>query len=1165
MVYIKRLILDGFKTFGKRTVIDLGRDLNVVVGPNGSGKSNISDAICFVLGRSNARTLRAERITDFIYHGGKSGTPKKSCEVSIIFDNTDKKFPLDQSEVKITRIVRREGNSIYKINDKTKTRQEIISLLSKANINPDGYNIVMQDDITGFITLSSNDKRMILEEVAGISVYREKKEKAEKELQDVEQRIKDAGIILEERKQSLQELESERSDALKYKEIQDQIKSLRYNLLRVRKEKKLKQLEKIQKALESNSNSIKEKDKLKQEYQAKIKENKQKISKISQEIEQKGEKEQLELSKVLEELRIRKATKNSDLNNHKEQIRAIDSKEQNLNDSIRELEDNLKKLQAKKSELNSLLTSETASLDKINAQLDEFRKSLKLESLDELNKRITEIDDETEKLNSQIQEKREQLQSFIRENDRISIELENIDAKIAKVDSLRKQHKEEIEEIETLKRRFKNLTLELANLMNEDSIIANKLLKYRKELSTLKEQQVKLNIKNLEIKEMINKNASLRGVLSLKSSTPGIFGTIAELGSVDKKYEIALSFAAGSRINYVVVDNDETAAFCIKYLKKNKLGAVSFIPLNKIRAKPLPQSVKRKMLGLSGVVGFAIDLVKFDSRFKPAFEFVFGDTLVVDTINTARKIGVGSIRMVTLEGDIIERSGVMFGGYVSKSKAMPKFSNDDTKQKLDEINQKIETLSQEIEKLDKNKEEIREKIDKIRNEKSEIEGEIVKKEKSLYLDDSELESDAQKKEQLLKREKELEDLIDKKQSEINKLLKQIMELKTEKQRIKAQVSQISDPAKLAELRAYEESRDAIFNRINSLKAEMSKIDTKIEVVQRDLDESNKIKSNLIKQREEFKKLIEQLSKQIDEISKEINEKEKLVNKFYSEFKELFQKRSELENQVQEFENKIFEIDAEIKGLNERLTDLKMKETQLQTEMNSLEKSIAEFADVEEINISENEAVKRLNELTTVVENMGAINLKAIEVYDEAKREFEELQQRLEKLNKEREDVLSLIVEIEEKRREIFLSTFEKINEYFKEIFKKLAPKGEAFLELEDPENPFNGGLKLQVRLNKSNFIELRSLSGGEKALTALSFLFALQEYEPSGFYILDEVDAPLDPMNSKELGKWIKEYSKRAQYIVITHNDNVVSQAVYLFGVSMDKDKNLSKIVSLEL
>lgn len=1164
MVYIKRLILDGFKTFGKRTVIDFGKDLNVVVGPNGSGKSNISDAICFVLGRSNARTMRADRITDFIYHGGKNGTPKKSCEVSIVFDNSDRKFPLDQDEIKITRIVRKEGSSIYKINDKTRTRQEIISLLSKANINPDGYNIVMQGDITNFITLSPQDKRLIIEEVAGLSVYREKKEKAEKELADVEQRIKDASIILEERRQSLLELESERADALKYKEVQDEIKSLRYTLLYLDKESKVKQLEKIQKGLESAENSIKEKSKLKEEYQAKIKQNKDKISQISAEIEQKGEKEQIELNKSLEELRIQKATKNSDLNNYKEQLRNIDSKEQNLNESIKELSQNLKKLNAKKSELSSLLASENENLNKINTQLEEFRKSLNLESLDELNKRITEIDDETEQLNSQIQEKREQLQSFIREKDRVLIELEGIDAKIAKVESLRKQHKKEISEIEQLKKQFKSLTLELANLMNEDSILANKLIKYRRELAVLKEQQVKLNLKNLEIKEMINKNAALKGVLSLKSSNPGIFGTIAELGSVDKKYELALSLAAGSRINYVVVDTDETAAYCIKYLKSNKLGAVSFIPLNKIKSRPVPKEVKKKLLGLPGVVGFAIDLVRFDPVYKKAFEFVFGDTLVVDNIDTARKIGIGTIRMVTLDGDVAESSGVMFGGHVS-NKAMPKFSSDESKQKLDEINQKIDALSREIEKLEKQKEEIGERIDMIRNEKAELEGEIVKREKSLYLNDSDLEMDASKKEELIKREKELDELINKKQSEINALLRKVMDLKTEKQTIKAKVSQISDPAKLAELRAYEESRESILNRINSFKADISKLDTKIEILERDLNESERIKSDLVKQRDEFNKLIKKLSEEIKQIDKEILEKEKLVNKFYSEFKDLFQKRSQLENENQDLENKIFEIDAEIKGLNDRVTSLKMKETQLLTEINNLEKAMSEFKDVKPLDISQNQAVQRLDELTKLIESMGAINLKAIEIYDEAKREFEELQNRLEKLNKEREDVLALISEIEEKRKELFLKTFEKINEYFKEIFKKLAPKGEAFLELEDEENPFNGGLKLQVRLNKSNFIELRSLSGGEKALTALSFLFALQEYEPSGFYILDEVDAPLDPMNSKELGRWIKEYSKKAQYIVITHNDNIVSQASYLFGVSMEKDKNLSKIVSLEI
>lgn len=1164
MTKINKIILDGFKTFGKRTVLEFSDKLNMIIGPNGSGKSNISDAICFVLGRSSAKSMRADKVADLIYNGGKKGKPRDECEVTVVFDNSKDEFPVDSKEVRLTRIVRRNKTNLYKINDKIRTRQDIINLLSKVNVNPDGYNVVLQDDITNLITMPDINKREIIEEAAGLTSYREKKEKAEFQLEEVEQRIKDSKIILEERSQYVEELKRDKNEALHYKELVDNLDLYKYNIIIKQIKKKNEDLDKIHLKIEETEKNI---DLKKQEITKKetqIEKNKLEITQINNIIEEKGEKEQVELNKELESLKIKLAEYNSDESNIKEQLNNLSVKKKNTETSLKQMLTKIDELKKKKKEFDEVYGIEKKNLDKITKQLDEFREKINLNSLDSLNKQVNEIDEKTDQLNQEIQEKREKLQSFIREKDRILMELEDIDKKIKKIDDLKKEHAEEIRKIEELKKEFKTISIKLADLMNEDSKISSQIVLLRKELSALNNRQVVLSIKAQEIKESANRNSALKKIEELRKDDPNIYGTVAELGSVESKYELALSMSAGNRMNFYIVKDDETAAKCINILKENKLGAVSFIPLNKIKSINI-RDEEKELLKINGVIDFAINLVDFDSRYKKAFQFVFGNTLIVKDVNTARRVGIGKIRMVSLDGDIIESSGVMFGGYINRKNILGKFQDINTKDELNEVNEKISQLNEKLSNFENRKQEIINEIDDLRNKKSEFEGEIIKREKSLYVQDSDLSASQEKKEELNKRLTEYDEVINKYQKEVNSLLKEITQLKTEKQNIKNKISEVSDPSKLAELRAYEESRDTINQKLRSLENEINNIQTKIEIQEHEIDSSRNILADLEKQERQFNHELEKISINKTEIEKTIKEKNEKFEKFYSEFKSFFKKRSNLEKDNLKLENEIKEIEEAIKKFENEVNNLRIREAKTQTEISNLEEDLKAFKDKEEVDLNETELVKKIKEIEEKLNNIGAVNLRSIEIFEEAEKEFNELKERLDKLKQERESVLDLINEIETKRKMIFKETFNKINGSFQTIFTKLAPKGEAFLELEDPENPFNGGLKLKVRLNKDKFIELRSLSGGEKALTALSFIFALQEYSPSTFYVFDEVDASLDAINSRELGKWIKEYSKRAQYIVISHNDYIISESDKIFGVSMDKDTNLSKVVSLNV
>ncbi len=1165
MTKIKRLIMHGFKTFGKRTVLEFGDTFNTIIGPNGSGKSNVIDAVCFVLGRSSAKSMRAENLSALVYNGGKKGKAAKEAEVSIVFDNSDRIFPVDADEVKVSRLVKSAGNSVYRVNDKTKTRQEVLTILSAARIDPDGYNIVLQDDISSFISMSSVNKRMILEEAAGISVYRERKEKAEQELLNVEQRTKDAQIILEERKQYMDELRKDREEALKFKEASSEIERLKFSLLVKEKEKKAAELSQASEKVAGSEEKIRKKNEEIKGLKENIAKNKEEIRKITKTIEDKGEKEQVEMNRELEQKRIEMATMVSEQNNFNEQLRNIQSKKENVLSSLKEIQENIKSLEGKRKEVSGLLDREKANKEKAESDIKRFNEKLNLGSLDEINKEIESIDAETEEKSQEIQSLREKQQSFIREKDRLEMELEGIDSRIAKMKQIEKQHKEEIDEIKKLKEEFKKDTMELAGLLNEDSMIANKLIKLRKTLVELKEKEVKLNIKDREREELLSRNIAIKKIMELKQQKPGIYGTVAELGSANMEHELALSIAAGSRMNQIVVENDQVAAECIRFLKENKLGTASFIPLNKIKSHGISQQAKEAVAKAQGVVGPALDLIRFDNKFRKAFEYVFGGTLVVDNIDTARKIGIGNVRMVTLEGDLAEASGVMFGGHVSKGKAAARFKDENARSELDALVKEINDASGLISSMESRKGEIGEKIDQLRAKKAELEGEIIKREKSLYIQDSDLSASAEEKERIGKEVRNLDEMIAKNQASISSLLKEITELKGKKQQLRDKLSEISDPSKLAELRAYEESRKGINERIAGLESELSRIDTKLEVLQHDKKSSDAIMEDLDKQKQEFEKKLEGIQAGLKSLKEEISKKEEIVKKFFSEFKELIEKRNRLENENQEHDNKAILLDTETREIEKSISNIRYKEAQLKTEIETLDEEMKQYKDLEPVGLGERQIKTRLAELEQAIASIGAVNMRAIEVFEQAEKEFNELVERIAKLSKEREDVLDLIGEIESKRKEKFLKTFESINNSFQAIFQKLAPKGEAFLEMENPEEPFEGGLKIKVRLNKSRFIELRSLSGGEKTLTSLSFIFALQDYEPSTFYVFDEVDSALDKVNSRELAGWIKEYSKKAQYVVISHNDEVLSGADYLYGVSMDKEVNLSKIISLKV
>ncbi|MBU2634286.1 MAG: chromosome segregation protein SMC [Nanoarchaeota archaeon] len=1125
MTTIKSITAKGFKSFAKKTELVFGNNFNLVLGPNGSGKSNIIDMMCFVLGKSSAKSLRAEKSSHLIYNGGKLGQPANEAEVSIVFDNSDKEFPIADKTIKITRIVKKAGNSIYKLNNKTLNRQQIVDLLSQAKIDPDGHNIILQGDIVRFMEMRPNERREIIEEVSGISIYEDKKIKALNELEKVSTKLSEAGIILTERKAHLRELKKERDQALEYKNTEKNIKENKATYLHLQIKSKNENKQHLEAKIKTNQQEINRINSKVKELKSKINEFKIQISDINKEIEEKGEKEQVKLHKDIEELKTDLLKNSNRLENCKTEIEKINNRNTQLKIDSQELGEKIFNLKKSLQELqkNKNLNSQTES--RIVKELNQIKEKYNIKDQDSIELNI-------DKLQSTILKLQGEKQNFLREYDKLNFQIQDIEKKLSTSSTV---------DLKEIKNNFKIITQSLNKSSNEDSALSLKLSNLRKELVDKNEALTKLNIQNISSKQLTLDSLATKKILG--SGINGIHNIVAELGQAEKKYSLALEVAAGPRLKSIVVENDEVASKCIKYLKENKLGIATFLPLNKIKSYPTVNFGKSP-----GVHGLALDLVKFNPKFSKIFSYVFGSTLVVDNINTTRRIGIGTIRMVTLDGDLAETSGAMIGGH-RKSRGVA-FKEVNFNDKIDKLNSQVLSLKSLVSSLENQKLNNENLMYDLKKQKADLEAEIIKTERtSLPL--TELN---QQKQEFSKRLKEINSLLTKTEKEITDNTKTLETLKSKKQKT-VNISSISNVEK-----QYQDIREKTFN----IDSEIKNTNTQINFHQQEKDKISSILNNNIKETESFKKEVLELNKVVKENSFVLKDSEKKEKQFYSNFKSLFDKRNQITSLIQQKESNLIREEEKVRSFESKINNISLDKAKITAELEALEKENEPFKG-EKIkrNVNLDELRFEIQRSEKMLNNMGNVNLRALEVYEELQKDHEKLLEKAEKLKIEQEDVLVMMNEIESNKTDLFMQTYKVIARNFQEIFATLSTKGTAHLELEDPNNPLTAGLKIRVKIAGNKYLDIKSLSGGEKTMTALAFIFSIQELQPASFYLMDEVDAALDKTNSDKLSKLISQYSKSAQYIVISHNDVIISEAEQIYGVSMQQ--GISKVMSLKI
>jgi len=1178
------LTLENFKSYGKRKVtLNLTTGLTVISGPNGCGKSNISDAIQFVIGQLSSKTIRSEKLSGVIFSGTKEGQKTAPyAKVTLILDNSaePKQIPIATDEVHIGRKVYMDGRSEYFLNGSRITRSEIIDTIAMCGIAIDGYNVIRQGEIANFSNMSPLQIRGLFEEIAGIASYDEKKEKAQKNLDDARTKLRIATVRLEESMKNLQRLEKEKEDAIRYQELNARIKSTEAKLVHAR----IRQLKDRVNEILTKINVLKEEkkraDETIEQMQVAIKSYDEMIREAKAKVKDATTQTFNTLTEEIEELQKKYSEKSANKNQKELEL-------ENLKENKISFENELKTILSENTllEQDDLSTQEQlegtdVTLKKIQEELDNQRKMLETSKSGEIMDQLEEIRSNTTELNKRKSDIESQLaihnnnmniiNSKVDEKEKRVVEVAGI---LATFLSRKAKYTTEINEYEDLLRQLELRADELKEeLQTVEEEISENGENLREAAINIKKIQTELETTKKIMEEITSKDRALKLVLKARDERKitGIYGTVGELCKTHPKYSIALNITAGNRTDHVVVENDEVAAKCVMLIKNEKAGRATFLPLNKI--KPL---VINPEMNDKGIIGRAIDLVEFDEKYRKAAEYVFGQTIIVKNLDAARRIGF-TFRAVTLDGDVVNPSGAITGGFY-KGSATAKISliiEDETK--LPKLQEEFELLQDERRRLLEYKTDIAKELnDEVLPQLNDTKRNKDLRQRDIQGIDEEIDIRSQENiriqkelEQLTKEHEELEIRIEEQMNTRNDLTRTLDTILESEIKLKEELSKSGIQDILEEIKIKEGQQVEIADIINDLKMQKFKSSSDLEKnretvrnLREKIQELGNIEPNKIE-------MISQVQKEVDELSSDIEKKKA--------------ERDKLFTLIEQSQNEQERLEDEQRNLRSRLEEEQQKQNQtiifverLANEKTSADRQIVEleelaserdlpyiFAEDEVIDIDVLKEV--LTGLKSELDDLPEINMKAVSQYEEELELNNELVEKRKFVERDYEAISQAIADIESEKREKFMVVFNSISKDFNRIFGILSPDGRAKLELEDPDDPFNAGVHIMANPGGKKITSMLSLSGGEKSLTALAMIFAVQRYKPAPFYVFDEIDAFLDINNVNKVATLVREMSHATQIIVISLRAPMIAVSEKIFGVTAGEDR-ISQIVSVSL
>ncbi len=1183
----EKIEIYGFKSFADKVEIKFEPGITAIVGPNGCGKSNVADSIRFVMGEQSAKSMRGSSMMDVIFNGTEKRKSQSYCEVSLYFDNSQKIFNLDYDEVVLTRKLYKSGESEYSINKTTCRRRDVIDAFRDIGLGKESYCVIGQGKIDSILSAKPEDRRNVFEESAGISKFKEEKQSSVSKLDRVNENLTRINDIISELERQLGPLKHQAENAKIFLELSNRLKDLEvsiyvyeYDNSSIEKSKINTEIQAIEEELNIKQNEL---NKAMQDYdfsQEKIAELDELIGELRNELLNLSvalEKQNGEIKLYNEKISILKE-KNEKLlgaiengkyvqSKNAEQSEKLQGEKQNLETKIKDDEQELKTIES-----NYKVTLEKLSLDEANAE------SFNSELFNALEKQ-GDIKSTMQKYQTELSSLKERQAELLSQKDTLEGEIKNLNVKI----ELAETDIEKIDEkIENKNLERKTIIAKINDLNDQFNDLSEKLEEKKAVYhSNLSRYNVLSEMKEYNEGFIIGVKRLLEQVQSGSSIGAKVVGVVAELMKVPSKYEVAIEMALGASVQNIVTKNEEDARSLIAYLKENRFGRVTFLPQTSVKERTVLSTV-RSNINMKGVLGIASELISYDSKYAKVFNSLLGSTVIVDNLENAtafaRATGF-SVKIVTLEGDIVATSGSMTGGS-RKENSSNLISRD---REINDLKEKLGVLQAEIEKITASQEELKsrsstysEKLNFVIDEIHSFELEKAKQSEILdSIDDRRDEIE----EELSEQDINFQGVLDK----IEFVERQLQIISNEQATNESKKSQVAESKKQAsdnfeKLRAV---RDELLEKISSqrLKIENEKNDLKnieaeierilISTAQNDYQ----TKENLLE--------VQKNNQEIDSIEQNIQDimsnsafasSAKKVDLVRQKINDVTEEKKVQQQKMNEADANKMLISGEIQRANDKKAKCENQIVKIDTELENMQNRVWEeyqmtYGDAKEhmlpdFNIKDAQAEQ--SEIKKKIQRLGNVNLSAIEDIKSVSERYDDMSKQRDDLVKAQEDLNVIIKDLTTKMEEQFKGCFEQIRSNFQIIFKELFGGGRADITLEDENNVLECGINIIAEPPGKKLQSITLLSGGEKALTAVAILFSILRLRPMPFCVLDEIEAALDDANVERYAKYLHKFSGDTQFIVITHRKPTMELADALYGVTME-EKGESKVVSVKL
>ena len=1179
-MYLKSIEVHGFKSFANKLVFEFHNGITGIVGPNGSGKSNVADAVRWVLGEQSAKQLRGASMQDVIFAGTELRKPQSYAYVALTISNEDHKLNVPYEEVKVARRVYRSGESEYLINGAACRLKDIQELFFDTGIGKEGYSIIGQGQIDKILSGKPEERRELFDEAAGIVKYKKRKATAEKNLEVERQNLVRVNDILTELEKQVGPLEKQSEKAREYLRLKEELKKYEISLF-------IQDYDSFKEELTETGNNIsnaeKELDALKQKQESTKEEYEtveNQIREFDENIEFKKEKknrDNVNLANLESEIRVTKekiAALSQGKEFHEERMAAVNAEMEEARKEKKEYEENQKEWLTTLSTMEKQEAEKQEEMESLNAAIDRMNQTISSQN---------EILMSNMEIKSEIGREQEKVQSMMEQN---SIRKAELNQRIL---SNKSQVSSAIEEMQKEQKALEEIREKLDAEYIKQKEYQKKSLETREFIKgielQIQEQQKEFHMKTSELATLKNiaerydgYGQSIRRVMEQKERNSGIVGVVADIIQVDKKYETAVETALGGSIQNIVTEDESTAKEMIQFLKKNRFGRATFLPLTTVSASG--GRIKEEVLSEPGVIGRVSELVEKESKFEGLIEYLLGRFVLADTIDHAMALGrkyKHSLRIVTLEGELLSPGGSMSGGaYKNNSKLLGR-------------RREMEKLEEAIDKLKQTMTKSRDKIEKLQEEVAKAE----KKAADISVTRKELE--LQENTAKIKYEQAVS-IKEKQETEYNSIINDGKELENQKQELAETLAQIDEKLgsseeqneqakKLVEsatqnLEQNQQALEKLQSELSELKLEIAsctqkntfasenllRIDARIKELEEEYathtnnqTDSDEQEEKMKKQIEEFEKRMVLCRKEIEDLEKEVEEASAEKERLMVSRKDFFERRNAMMEQIGNLDKECFRLQSRKEKLEEQLDS---RVNYMWSEYEITYHNAKENA--EDTGLTYTRMKSQVSDTKNQIRSLGDVNVNAIEDYKSVSERYEVLKTQHDDLIESEEKLTKIIAELDEEMRKQFSEKFQEIKSQFDKVFRELFGGGKGTLELVEDEDVLTAGIRIIAQPPGKKLQNMMQLSGGEKALTAIALLFAIQNLKPSPFCLLDEIEAALDDSNVKRYAKYLHKLTKNTQFIVITHRQGTMSAADALYGITM-QEKGVSTLVSVKL